>query len=169
MAVGYRLHAPVARNPIRSWGLILCLGLLLGQGACTVREHQGSAPIYPRLDRTIGKFFPGIDTLQPELRWKDIVTAPSQSYDLCIWKAPRDAGLEGRTAWGEEVYLRTNIRTNVHRIGSPLEYNTRYYWSVRLRDGDKVGAWSTYRATTYAVVSTMSNRNTPFGFKTPKQ
>jgi hypothetical protein len=49
----------------------------------------------------------------------------------------------------------------------PLKPATEYYWTVRIRRGDKVSAWSTYDYTLFLVLSYLKVSNALFRFRTP--
>lgn len=116
-----------------------------------------------------------IDKLMPELKWKDLKKT-NETYDVCVWETPyrstediEKKAEQGQTSWGIPVYSTNNIATNCFQIPIRLKPDTYYNWSVRIRDGEKVGRWSSF-SQSKAVLSVMTEYdNTPFGFKTPAQ
>ena len=93
-----------------------------------------------------------VDSLQPTLRWQsfprqeDLDADPegvlsrvsAVSYDLKIWKAMegypiRRIQREKSADPGELVYSRTGLPDPSHRVETPLEPSTRYFWTVRAR------------------------------------
>jgi hypothetical protein len=86
------------------------------------------------------------DSLTPLLRWAPLEGDNAATYDLRVYKE-----VKCQTVWacdrfvpGQEVYYAEGIMGTEHRIPSQLEPNTYYLWTVRVRKGDAVGAWSSY-------------------------
>jgi hypothetical protein len=137
--------------------------------------HAGISPIYPAMNYGFFNRYRMIDTLTPELKWKDLKQT-NQTYDVCILETPyrsiediQKKADQGETSWGIPVYSTNNIPTNYFQIPIRLKPNTYYNWSVRIRDGEKVGDWSSFiqQKTVFSVIETHSD--VPFGFKTPAQ
>jgi hypothetical protein len=143
----------------------------------------GLAPLEPATrgqlsgDDIIGPLFEWtkVDSLRPELRWQafpragDARAAPEEMarvrnvrYDLVI------AG-EDRRFPAQVVYRRDGIATPSHRLESPLQPDSRYFWSVRASfdlDGRRrVTDWSSVRAQTGETL-TVPHRDM-FRFRTP--
>jgi len=98
--------------------------------------------------------FVQVDSLKPTLQWKSFPTAKDikvdktgdlnriceVTYDLNIWRAedPPSKVI---------IYSRTQLENSSHKIESPLDPLTRYFWSVRVRfklDGRDIETnWST--------------------------
>lgn len=93
-----------------------------------------------------------VDSLQPTLRWQSfprqedleadhervLSRVGAVGYDLKIWKAMegypiRRIQREKSADPGELVYSRTGLRDPSHRVETPLEPSTRYFWTVRAR------------------------------------
>jgi hypothetical protein len=137
--------------------------------------HAGISPIYPAMNYGFVNRYQTIDTLMPELKWKDLKKT-NQTYDVSIWETPyrsiKDIERKDdqfQTSWGISVYYTNNIAANHHQITLRLKPDTYYNWSVRIRDGEKVGDWSSF-IQQKAVLSTIHTRSDfPFGFKTPPQ
>jgi hypothetical protein len=123
--------------------------------------HYALAPIYPPIEfcffcegpfdtsphRAIGNMdFVSVNSLSPELRWEpfprefDLLTPKSQpvhisdvSYDLRVFEAGRAAHVKIVLVPAAEIYSKRGILTSRHRIESPLEACTDYFWTVRAR------------------------------------
>jgi hypothetical protein len=136
---------------------------------------DGLEPIAPSItNRTCLSCAPPVFSLQPELSWKP-AKGEALKYDLAIWDSGRKPeegapALNG-TYWGTVVYQREGITGTVHRVESPLNPNTIYFWSVRTRHDNEVGPWSTYDAWSgsYSLVGYRRDvvRGSPFMFQTP--
>lgn len=116
---------------------------------------QGIKPIYPEVGNP--NIPAKVDSLQPTFRW-DPPSDVNASYDLIIYEV-----LNPGTFWqrasrrpGRMVYYRQAIKDTSHTVEETLKPNTEYYWSIRLRQGDKVSPWSTYDHAMFVPV--------PFGF-----
>lgn len=79
-----------------------------------------------------------ITTLQPTIRWEQFPRM-SATYDLRIWQA-------GRLGPDALVYDRAHIKQASHKLESPLQPSSLYYWSVRahfVENGkDRITEWS---------------------------
>jgi hypothetical protein len=140
--------------------------------------HSNIEPIYPTMNYSFGDRYKTIDTLTPELKWTDI-KKPDQTYDLCIWKADSGTAINyyggyqwtTNASWGTPVYYTNHIAENFHQINHPLEPNTYYNWAVRIREGEKVRAWSSFNQVEDRLPASIGTQselryNNPFGFKT---
>lgn len=113
-----------------------------------VKPAFGLAPVEPSNPNMI------VDSLQPTLHWQrfprssDIDVAPHDmrrvtnvTYDLVIAR-----GLPTANPL-EVVYRREGIRTNEHKVETPLAAESRFFWAVRARfelEGrERVTEWST--------------------------
>lgn len=149
---------------------IVCITIfvLLTSGCFTSRSYSVTSPIYPPMNFSVVGIppdqHPKINTLEPELQWKDARKTSGQTYDLCIWRA-RPTG-EPRESWGTVVFYHENIETNCYKVPKLRQY-TDYNWSVRLRSGQKVGRWSAFSQGGAYGPLTISQGNVPFGFETP--
>jgi hypothetical protein len=137
--------------------------------------HAGISPIYPAMNYRFDNRYQTIDTLTPELKWKNLKKT-NQTYDVCIWETPyrsiddiKKKKAQFQSSWGIPVYSTNNIATNYFQILLRLKPDTFYNWSVRIRDGEKVGDWSSFeqQRAELSVIETRSGF--PFGFKTPSQ
>ncbi len=135
--------------------------------------HANIEPIYPAMNYSFANRYQTIDTLKPELKWTDI-KKPNQTYDLCVWQDRSGASSESApfftatsVSWGTPIYTVTNISANFHQVTRRLQPNTYYNWAVRIREGEKVKAWSAFTQVESKVGGSENHRNYPFGFKTP--
>ena len=156
-------------------GIVIISGFISGCFSMPRVYGTKIRPIYPTMNYSLANRFKTIDTLTLELKWTDI-KKPNQTYDLCIWKtgSPNDslhwAPFKGFTAapgsWGTIIYYTNNIAENFHQINHPLEPNTYYNWAVRIREDEKVQAWSAFSQAEDKAVVSVDTHNVPFGFKT---
>ena len=126
----------------------------------------GVTPLTPTVEYLPDKF-PRIQSLTPTFSWE-----PSQregvSYDLIIYEwvkgsfGPAYVSVKGKVVRYEEGLTEPRWQTRV-----PLESNTRYYWSVRLRQGDRVTAWSTQGHFVFLLFAWSSGSGQWFEFRTP--
>ena len=112
--------------------------------------HAGISPIYPAMNYSVDNRYQTIDTLTPELKWKNLKKT-SQTYEVCIWETPyrsiddiKKKEAQIKSSWGIPVYSTNNIATNYFQIPLRLKPDTFYNWSVRICDGEKVGDWSSF-------------------------
>jgi len=135
---------------------------------CT-RELQGVTPIHPALTRGLhGTTFGRIDSVFPTLKWQRAPT-PGVSYDVAVWEAasyrlPSQTKADytpGHLAVYEENLVTTELTLK------PLKPKTKYFWSVRGRDGDVVSSWSQAGYFTFLVVAWTSGSGEWFAFETP--
>jgi len=121
------------------------------------------------------KYYQVIDTLQPELRWKDI-KSEGQTYDVCVWETSshvQDESLLGLPFiprnWGNQVYYVEGIIENYHKINKPLKPDTCYHWSVRTRKGSNVSEWGSFSQGMVSLIVIGLETNVPYGFITPQK
>jgi len=145
--------------------LILSILTILVLGCTPPMVHyHGLKPVYPYGKQDLAQH---VDTIQPEFKWEPAVE-DGITYDFAIWKAP-EKRVAGENSWGELVYYRLNLRDTIHRIETPLEYNTYYHWSVRKRRDNNVSSWSVFDSTLVSMMGTFYLKNSAFRFKTPKK
>jgi len=128
-------------------------------------RFRGVTPTAPEVT-TSG--FPTVRTLQPEFSWQGSADADIH-YDVIIYEAATysinqvtDFHTRGRLAAYAE-----DIAGASWRPDKPLKPNTRYFWSVRSRDGDVVSNWSTQSYFAFAIVAWSSGYGQWFQFQTP--
>ncbi|HUE35924.1 MAG TPA: hypothetical protein VMO20_00935 [Candidatus Acidoferrum sp.] len=159
---------------------ILGFSALLFIGCVAPRSYNfwgigGLSPIYPAMNYGYIHRYQTIDTLSPELKWRDVKKL-NQTYDVAIWETPyrsiddiKKKAWQPDSSWGIFVYSTNNITTNYFQLPIRLEPNTYYNWSVRVREGEKVKRWGSFsQEVVYGDLQEIHN-NTPFGFKTPLQ
>ena len=137
--------------------LLLCLFLTIF--SCT--SHKGLSPVHPDHGATI-------ETLQPQFEWEES-DQKDVTYDLAVFESDKDP--QGGPAKGEElierVLYREDIKETTYQFEKKLEPNKVYYWSVRIRKGDKVGTWSTVQKQVFTGL-TYHRRTRNFTFTTPE-
>jgi len=128
-------------------------------------RFRGITPTSPEVT-TSG--FPKVSTLQPEFTWQGSADAGIH-YDLVLYEAATytinqvtDFYARGRLA----AYVE-DIAATSWRPAKPLKPSTRYFWSVRSRDGDVVSGWSTQSYFAFAIVAWSSGYGQWFQFQTP--
>jgi hypothetical protein len=161
-----------------SLGLAISSVLFIGCAAPRTYNFWGIgglSPIYPGMNYGYMSRYRTINTLSPELKWKD-EKKPDQAYDIGIWETPyrsiddvKRKAAQIDSSWGIFVYETNSIPTNYFQLPMSLKPNTYYNWSVRLRKDDKVGRWSSFSQEIVYGELQIVHDNTPFGFKTPAQ
>jgi hypothetical protein len=136
---------------------------------------KGISPIYPVMNYGYIDRYRTIDTLSPDLKWKDI-KKPNETYDVGVWETPyrsiddiKKKADQAGTSWGIFIYGTNNISTNYFQLPIRLQPNTYYNWSVRTRDGESVKRWGSFSQEKVVGSLQIIYNNTPFGFKTPPQ
>ena len=108
-----------------------------------------------------------VNTLQPRFSWQGSVGA---SYDFAVWRAIEyQVGLFTKKEYvpGPLVHYAEGLdRAELTDI-PPLQPRSRYYWSVRLRQGDTVSTWSTAGHFTFLILAMSSSSGRLFEFETP--
>jgi hypothetical protein len=116
-----------------------------------------------------------IDSTRPTLRWQPS-SEPSAGYDLIIYEVilksygfwgPSPTGFREERTPGRVVYFRQGLKEPIHTVEEALKPSTEYYWSVRVRQGEKVSPWSTYDYQLDTGMMTAKWTNLLFLFKTP--
>ena len=138
--------------------------------ACTTKL-QGVEPVEPSAGRGLGGLsFTKVAELAPTLKWKAVEDL-EVTYDVVVREAvgfPVGVlGLDTEFVPGRVVAYAENLAGSEFRAPAPLEPNTRYFWSVRLRRGDHVSSWSAGGHFTFLLVAWSSSSGRWFGFKTP--
>ncbi len=113
-----------------------CLAALLLVSACAV-ENVGLRPEYPEVSEDHVE----VNSFQPTFTWAPFEPPPDRqseasksgigssevTYEVKIWRADEDHYPLNL------VYQREGVVEASHRVGMPLEPNTKYVWSVRAR------------------------------------
>lgn len=132
---------------------------------CTDR-FSGVTPISPEVARS---GFPKTSSLQPELRWTPS-SNPDVSYDLILYDAASYAmggAMIPMYMKGRVVAYAEDLQAPYWQPPIPLAPDTRYIWSVRLREGETVSGWSTQGHFTFLIVAMSSAHGQWFQFMTP--
>jgi hypothetical protein len=132
---------------------------------CTDR-FKGVTPSAPEVSQS---GFPDAGSLQPEFRWKPS-SKPGVSYDLIIYDAAAytvGGAMIPMYMKGREVAYVQDLKAASWRPPEPLAPDTRYFWSVRLREGETVSGWSTQGHFTFLIVAMSAGHGQWFQFMTP--
>ncbi len=151
------------------WGLAVGL---IGLAGCTATQINGVTPTYPEL---CPLYLCTVDRLTPLFRWEP-APGPDPRYDFIIYEAheieclfPSEAY---RCEWaiGRKVYYRQGLQEPEHTLEVPLQPNREYYWSVRVRHGENVSAWSHFEFSQVFNLQRSHTSEFPFFlFKTPAE
>lgn len=129
------------------------------------KRFSGVTPVSPEVSSS---GFPALDTLQPEFRWKGC-SRSDISYDLIIYEAAAYAVAGATTpsyTKGHVVAYVEDLKEPRWQMDTPLKPDTRYFWSVRLREGGTVSLWSVQSHTTFLLVYMSWGSGNWFQFKT---
>ena len=145
------------------WILLICWVILIG---CTT--FKGLNPVYPAVGNP--NYPKMVDSLQPTFCWESS-PEPGVIYDLIVYEGIKEESFWKGTkrAVGREVYYREGLKATEHKIEESLMPGTEYYWSLRIRRGQKVSDWSVYDYFLFLGSGYVNKNNYPFGFKTPKK
>ena len=142
----------------KAWGL-----------PCT-RELMGVTPIHPKVARGIHRTtFGRADSVSPTLKWQAAET-PGVSYDVAVWEAAAyrlPSKLSADYTLGQLALYEENLVAAELTLTKPLKPKTRYFWSVRARQGDVVSSWSRAGHSTFLVVAWTWGSGEWFAFDTP--
>lgn len=129
-------------------------------------RFSGVTPVSPETGQS---GFPESASLMPQFSWEPS-SSTSVSYDFVIYEAASYAlsgGMVTSYMRGRMITYAEDLKEPVWRLESPLKPDTRYLWSVRLRDQETVSAWSTQGHFTFMIVAMSSGFGQWFQFKTP--
>ena len=175
MAIRYDMKFP-ARSRTSVNSLIEMPGLLGHAGDYRHQCHEawgiecsdrfsGVTPVTPDCKKT---GFPMIETLQPTFRWQ-ASSRDDVSYDLVLYEAARysiSGGVSDSYMRGRRVAYVEGLSEARWMPDTPLRPDTRYFWSVRMREGDTVSGWSTQSHFTFMLVAWSSGYGNWFQFRT---
>lgn len=151
-------YAKVRTACDKAWGL-----------TCT-RELRGVTPIYPKVARGIrGTTFGRADSVSPTLKWQAAQT-PGLTYDVAVWEAAAyrlPSKLHADYTPGQLAHYEENLVAAELTLIKPLKPKTRYFWSLRARQGDVVSSWSRAGHSTFLVVAWTWGSGEWFAFETP--
>jgi hypothetical protein len=128
-------------------------------------RFNGVTPVTPDCKKT---GFPMIETLQPTFTWQ-ASSRDDVTYDLVLYEAARYSlsGMVGDSYMrGRRVAYIEDLDQASWAPETPLRHDTRYFWSVRMRDGDTVSGWSTQSHFTFMLVAWSSGYGNWFQFRT---
>lgn len=130
------------------------------------KTFRGVTPISPEVTQ-LG--FPKVKNLTPEFRWEPSAKQDI-SYDFILYEAAIFA-VSGAVA---SLYMRGRVVAYAEDLKEPywqpegqLKPDTRYLWSVRLRDGNTVSEWSTHSHFMFLIVAMTAGYGQWFQFQTP--
>lgn len=129
------------------------------------KRFDGVTPISPAVSQS---GFPEESSLTPEFRWKGC-SRSDVSYDLVVYEAATysiGGALIPLYMRGNVVVYEEGLTEPRWQPSVPFRPGTRYIWSVRLRDGDTVSAWSTQSHSTFLLIYASSGWGQWFQFKT---
>jgi hypothetical protein len=112
--------------------------------------------------------FPKTSSLLPKFRWQGS-SRPDVSYDLVILEAATFSidGITSDYMKGRLVTYVEDIKGTSWRPDTPFKPETKYFWSVRLRDGNTVSRWSSQGHFAFIIVAMWSGSGQWFQFETP--
>ena len=144
------------------WLLTACFLTVMG---CT--SHKGITPIYPEIGNP--NYPKSVDSIQPTFKWEPVKDS-EVTYDFIIYECIKTESFSKgtRRAVGREVYYLEGLTEPQCKVERPLEPDTEYYWSVRVRRGQDFSNWSVYDYTLFLGTAGYRATNCPFIFKTPK-
>jgi hypothetical protein len=129
------------------------------------KRFRGVTPISPDVTQS---GFPVAGDLVPEFRWKGCPKA-DVSYDLVLYEAAAYAvggAMVPSYMRGRVVAYAEDLKEPRWKPETPLKSDTRYIWSVRLREGQTVSGWSTQSHSTFLLVYASWGHGQWFQFKT---
>ncbi len=128
-------------------------------------QHYGVRPNTPVVEAGL---YRAVDTLTPTFEWSPSNRSDVR-YDLVVRKAISCEGLvlfkEGLP--GELVVYEEDLSQPFQQLDKPLEADTNYIWSVRLREGDRVSNWSSTGHFAFFIVGASWGAGEWFRFSTP--
>jgi hypothetical protein len=128
-------------------------------------QLSGVEPVHP--ENGSGSSFPTAESLSPTFEWKPAAKAGIK-YDLAIYESLSLPGAAmGKQIRGELVTYAEALSEPRFALDKVLKPDTKYQWSVRLREGTKVSSWSTTGYFAFFVVGYASGYGYWFQFSTP--
>jgi hypothetical protein len=131
---------------------------------CTGKYH-GIIPDYPPVETDA---FPLVDGPQPTFKWQPSSRA-DVSYDFVLYQAVayRPAGLMTLYLPGAVMDYHQGLEEPRYQPSTPLQPDSRYYWTVRLRRDGTVSNWSSFSYFQFMIFAARSGHSPWFGFSTP--
>jgi len=130
------------------------------------KRFSGVTPVSPDVPSSTG--FPTLDSLLPEFRWKGC-SRQDIGYDFILYEAASYAVAGATTpsyTKGHVVAYAEDLKESRWQPTEPLKPDTRYFWSVRLREGNTVSWWSVQSHSTFLLVYMSWGSGQWFQFKT---
>lgn len=133
---------------------------------CTKR-FRGVTPVSPDVTKS---GFPEITTLRPTFSWKPC-PRDDVSYDFVLYEAASYSVQQTINQYmrGHRIAYVEDLKEATWTPDVALRPGTRYFWSVRMRQGDTVSYWSTHSHFTFALIYASSGYGQWFQFKTPQR
>ena len=139
-------------------------------GLTCTRELKGVTPINPKVARGIhGTTFASVESVSPTLKWQ-AAGRPGVSYDVVMWEAAAyrlSSMMSAKYTPGQVALYEENLVAPELTLSKPLKPKTRYFWSVRARQGDVVSSWSSAGHFNFLVVAWNWGSGEWFAFETP--
>lgn len=120
--------------------VLLSLSLILQPTFAMAKREK---PLLVNGQDALKKVFVKLETCSPILQWKEMRQGQDLSdknYDIALYYALTRAG---PPELGEKVFFLENINGTKVTLSQPLAPNTRFLWSIRIRDNVKktVSGW----------------------------
>ncbi len=143
---------------MKYWLFVLAtvLGFMLS-GCISSVSFTGITPIYPKARGQT------VENLQPTLQWKPSGNS-NVTYDVIIYEVIVG---EERYMAGPVIIQRNNLPASSYKVEKPLKPNTNYFWSVRIRQGNRTSQWSRHNYTLHVPYGWQRSSNQYFTFRTP--
>ena len=147
----YSFIAPVCHP---DWGI-----------SCT-DNYRGVTPLQPTVANS---GFPVAESSTPTFRWEPS-TDENTHYDFILYEAATYSidGIAPKYTKGNLMAYEEDLASNSWVPPMSLKPDTKYYWSVRLRQGALVSSWSTLSYWYFIVIASGSGYGQWFAFQTPK-
>ena len=116
------------------------LGMVILTGCATTSSQE-------MLKITLPAHEQKVSSLQPSLQWMPS-SKSGVSYDLIIFVPDETDNKKNVT-----VYYREGLTGTTHKVEEALQPGTEYQWSVRTREGDKLGEYSKTESQVFTGVS----------------
>ena len=110
-----------------------------------------------------------IEEQNPRFEWEPSAKT-GISYDLVIYEATKCIVTGIKTSYmpGRLTAYIEDIKTPHYQLEKTLKPDTRYLWTVRLRDENSVSSWSSFNYSNFKnIIYTTAVYRSYFGFKTP--
>jgi hypothetical protein len=138
-----------------------------GWGIDCDENFQGVTPLSPMTD---GQPTGDVTSLAPALKWVPSKGDDSIRYDVVVFEEISfryGFGAFSARLPGPAVAYLQNLWAAEFHVPGPLRPGARYNWSVRLRRGETVTAWSRYQKTGFQLPGFSGYTGPWFSFATP--